>query len=818
MAKETLVLSVLQARERLADGSESLTLLSDAVDHLLCETLTNVPEAPGPWALVALGGYGRGEMCPASDVDIQFLVPKKSDTYSAFVEACLYQWWDHGFRLGYATRTTRETVALARDDHKTAMSLLDRRLLVGDSSLFEALGEALDRKVYGPRREPLLEDVFTERAERHHRFGDTVYLLEPDIKSGEGGLRDYQGVLWAAKVVGRATLKDCGLTGSELADLHEAYQTLLRFRNALHGIVGWKTDRLRFEHQPVLATMLGYASVEECMQLYWRRASTVRAFTRRVLDRLNAEERGHIAQSIHVQKSLQSADLVRLFRQSAVQDRPLDSSTLTAIAEQVPMLNESDRSDPAVAEDFFHVLTNPDDQARPLHHMLDMGLLTALIPELEPIRGLYQRNVFHVYTVDIHTLHGIAHLKQLRQGSGDEGTAILCSIMAELTSAEVNELFLALLLHDVGKGGATDEDVRRAAQRLGLGPPQVDRVCLLVREHLLLALLAQTRDLHDVSTLRHLARAVGDRHTLMMLYAMTWADMSSANPGLLTAWKASLLQQLYVRTDALMERGLDVFSDESGIVSQRRLDLLQRLLGEVPEHPTAETREIDAYMGQLPTRYFMVTGGDVIAEHMVMWRELSDKNAVLRYEPRPDQTALITVCCRDSPGLLSVLAGALATHGVNIIGAEVFGRTDGIVIDVFSVEAPVPWAKLSKDLNDVIVGPTSVSTLLRHREQPSKIGERPSPPVETFVELDNNASDAYSVLDVRAKDRPGLLYRVTRCLHRQGVNICLARVATEGHTVRDAFYIQWITGGKIADGERIRRIIQRVRDALDAPI
>ena len=307
------------------------------------------------------------------------------------------------------------------------------------------------------------------------------------------------------------------------------------------------------------------------------------SFTRRVLDQLNAQERGNVSQAIVARQPIAATDLVGIFRKSSEEDRPLDSSTLTLIAEQVPTLGDDVRHDPTVAQDFFHVLTTPGDQAKPLRHMLDIGLLTALIPELEPIRGLYQHNVFHVYTVDIHTLHGIAHLKALRAGLGDESTVILRSIMAEFSTDELNELFLSLLLHDVGKGGVSDEEVGQAASRLGLKPSQVERVRLLVREHLLLALLAQTRDLHDVSTWRHLARVVGDRRTLMMLYVMTWADMSSANPDLLTTWKASLLQQLYVRTDALMEQGLDVFSDESGVVSARRAELLGRLLGRLLE-------------------------------------------------------------------------------------------------------------------------------------------------------------------------------------------------------------------------------------------
>ena len=812
----TALADVAAARAALSAGTAPLAALSDALDRALAETALAMPPPPGRWTLLALGGYGRREMCPQSDVDLQFLVAGRPAAYAPFVQACLHVWWNEGLRLGYATRNESESVALAKADHRTAMTLLDARVVAGDPKLAESLARTLRKRVYEPRRAALVASIVAERAERHERFGDTVFLLEPDIKNGEGGLRDLHGARWAAQVVrGGLALAGCGLAAAELLEVDAAHETLLRFRNALHGLAGRKVDRLRFEYQEGLCAALGHSDVASAMQRYWRAARLIRSTSRRALDVLDAEVRGRTPPAIVAPSPLRPEQLAAVFRQSSERFLPIDPAALGAVAEAIPRVDERVRRDPQVAEDLFVVLTAPKDRALPLGLMHDVGLLSALVPEFGPTTGLYQRNVFHVYTVDVHSIHGVAWLKALAAEAAPDHGELRHRVMAGLDEGHRRELFLAMLLHDIGKGGTDPARARDAALRLGLGEARADRVAFLVREHLLMALLAQTRDILDEVTVRHLAREVTDKGTLAMLFLLTFADMSSANPALLTSWKSALLDELFTRTDALLSGGLDVFADERGVVHARRGEILRLHLGSEPEHPTRATQEVDTFLSLLPTRYAVVTPAADVVTHMALCQELATSPAALRFEPAPGGTGTVTVSCQDAPGLLARLSGALAAHGVNILGAEVHGRTDGIVVDVFRVMTPVPWEALALDMRRVIAGEVEPGELLRRLERPSPLGERPTPPVPTDVSADDAASEQFTVIDVVARDRPGLLYRLTRALHRLGLDIRLARVTTEGHTARDAFYVERVGGGKESDPGRLAEVLEAVRAALD---
>lgn len=796
---------------------------SHAVDAHLREALQREPPPETPWALVALGGYARREMAPHSDIDIQFLTDDPV-ALEAFVTRCLHGWWDAGLKLGYATRDAEETLSLAAESLETATALMDARLVGGSESLFQRLQARLADEVFGPQREALFDALCTRRARRHARFGDTVYLLEPDVKSGEGGLRDLHGARWAARLVrgdpdGSHPRGQLGISAREREVVNDAYRTLRLFRRHLHEIAGRRVDRLYFAHQDELARRLGASTIEEAMQRYWLAAAQVRALTRRVLDQLELELGRAPADMVEAVGLIGPAQAVALFRRSSETGWPLHPQALQAAAEAVSQVDDSTRDDRSVSDDLLAILTCPGDRARPLTQMHEIGLLAALLPELEPLTGLYQHNVFHVYTVDHHTLAGVAELKRLREPTDcGPSAAHPAAVMASLRPADLQLLTVAFLLHDMGKGGVNPRRAGSVARRLGLSPTASGRVGLLVREHLLMALLAQTRDIHDETTLRHLAREVGDRRTLAMLYLVTWADMSSANPELLTGWKADLLRELFERTDRLLEGGLDVFGDDGRVVHARRGEVLRLVLGaDPPDHPTRETREVDRFIGALPTRYCVVCPAETITAHMALCRTLAGRRVALSVDAVSEQTSRITVCCRDTPGLLSRLSGAFASHRVNIIGAEVFGRTDGIVIDVFDVQAPVPWEALSADLERVVLREVATDDLIRRRERPSPIGEPAAPPVATQVSIDNFASTTKSVVDVVARDRPGLLYRVTRVLHRLGLDIALARVTTEGHTARDAFYVEWVSGGKVVGLHR-KRVIERVAEAISGPL
>ncbi len=829
-------LALLEATRRgLAMGALPPDALADALDRIVGDTLDRVPRPRSAFAVVALGGYGRREMAPGSDVDLQFLVDGRVAKVADFVKACLHAWWEDGLRVGYATRDLDDTLLLARQDLKTATALLDARFVAGDARLVEALRRELDRKVIQPDKKKLLAALIAERRDRHARFGDSVYLLEPDLKLGEGGLRDLHGARWAARIVrGHDDLAVCGLTPTECAALQEAHDTLLRIRVALHAQCGFrKVDRLRFEYQEALATRLGDHDVVTSMQRYWRAASRIRALTRRVLDLLEAEVLGASVPFLRV--TVDPTNPFAALRASSERDQPLHPEVHAAIAELVS--DAARRRAPLTptanaTRDLLALLTCPTDRAQPLLHALDLGLLPAYVPEFAGLVGRYQHNVFHVYTVDIHTLHGLATLKDIvRLASATGPGAALdpsVALMAGLSPSEREVLFVALLLHDLNKAGLGPEAAEVAARRLGFSDERALRVGLLVREHLLMAQLAQNRDIHDVATVRQLARVVEDTATLAMLTLLTVADTSSANPELLTEWKAALLHELYTRTRLVLEAGLDVFADRDRAVAQRRAEVFAllgvadpaaaTLEGTVPKASGVRTkgqaRVIDDFLAALPTRYAVVTPAPRVVSHLALLRLPSERHThtACAREALPDGTSLLSVTCPDSPGLLASLSGTIAAHGGNIVWAEVFSRTDGVALDVFQLaaEPDLAWEALIGDIERVVGNETSADALLARRERVSPLGERPAPPVETRVSVDLGASERYTVIDVEAKDRPGLLYRVTRALFRAGLSIALARIATEGHTARDAFYVEWVTGGKVTDPAVLARITAEV--------
>jgi [protein-PII] uridylyltransferase len=812
-----------RAREKLRLGSGGDAALVHAVDRLIEDTLAGQTEPYGVrYVLLATGGYGRREMAPGSDVDLLFLTDNP-DGIALLVQACLHRWWDAGLKLGYATRTMGQTLELAGEDLKTAMSLLDVRVLAGDPAFAVELSGLLWTTLYRPHRLRLLHGLLEERQQRHSRFGDTVFMLEPDIKLGEGGLRDMHGARYAARIVGGTTdLSDVGLTELEATQLDAAYGELTRFRGALHGVAGPRCERLFFSHQEALAERLMDRDVPACMQRYWRAAARVRSLTRRVLDTLRVQCGEPVGPTIELPVGTTQIDptqVLSLFRRSSEERVRLHPRALEAAATVIPQLNEVTRRTPRALDDFFAILTDPDDRARPLTALHEVGLLGAFVPEFRCVSGLYQHNAFHVYTVDVHTIEGIKELKRLSSEEApvrdSQSEASLRKVMGTLSVEEKRVLFLALLLHDTNKGGMDPASTYTAATRMGLTHANATRLEQLVREHLLLALLSQTRDIHDETTQLHLAREVGDRRTLALLYVLTHADMSSANPDLLTAWKASLLQGLYEKTDARLAVGLDVYADDEHIVRQRRTEVLTLLLGVEPEVPTARTRKVDRFFATLPTRYFAATKAEQILGHveLVAAFSRSDEPAQMTLVDFGDGSARITAVCADQPGLLARHAGVLAAHGVNILASTVYVLKGGLTLDLFRVQTPVPWERLKGSMIDVVAGLVDPIALLESRKPPAYLAPPPTPMVPTCVTVDLKASTRYAVVDVVAADRTGLLFQLASTLHAIGLDVGLARVTTEGHVVRDAFYVRPIGGGALSP-DAIETLIERVTAAI----
>lgn len=814
-------------------------------------------------ALVAVGGYGRGELCPYSDLDIWLLVPpgKTRDPRAQLVaEAMLYPLWDLRMEVGHAVRSVDETLAQAREDLTACTALLDARFLDGDEEIWQRFSREVprlfDRDVNG-----VVKRMQKEKDDRHARFGDTVYLLEPNIKNGQGGYRDLLVGLWAAKARFRVRdFNDLVTAGQasqrQVQALVAARRFYLEIRTAAHFAAKRKQDRLTFEIQEAIAPRLFphprpshhegvesavEPSVEALMQQYFLHAKAVTRETDRLLGRCIVESQkkpnvrtvdGSFALfngklSTHDPEIFRArpAEMVRIFNVALASGAEIYGHTKDLIAERVSQ--GSLTGDPVAGREFMRLLCDDRDVRNPslLEQAHDLGILNAVMPEFAPCTGRVQHDLYHVFTVDQHQLYAVGRLKALARGELNELLPTATQAIREVKRREA--LYLGTLLHDVGKPlgkGHSETGARLAvaiATRFGLSPEDVSQTEFLVRKHLLLSHLSQRRDLNDVAMIANLAGELNDEETLRELYLLTIADMSMVAPGNLTDWKEQLLRELYARTMAFYRRGADLTgSDQSALVARRKKRVAE-LLGEKEEN-------LSAWFASLPDRYVTLTQPRRMARDVELSRRRKGVVAVeVVHRPRK-AVSDVTVCADDAPGLLSKIAGVLVAHRIDVLQAQIHTRVapneEGRVIealDTFTtrdrygrpITDPSRWKRVEADLARVLGNEIGVEQLIEERREKSTLPERVVPQVRTEIEVDNQVSEDFSVVDVYTQDRLGVLYTITRTLAELRLDIHLSKVATEAARVADVFYVHERGGGKLAH-DRVDEVRLALAEAL----
>lgn len=801
-------------------------------------------------ALCAVGGYGRSELSPASDLDLLFLYPYEVGPYIESVsERVLYRLWDLGLDVGSSVRSIEECIRLARSDLSAYTSLLDHRFLAGDRGLYEEFDLRLFRAVFSRGASAFLEMRAREDQRRRERYADTVYLLEPNLKQGEGGLRDLHQALWAARVRYRVRtldelLKIGALSERETRALAAAHDFLLAVREALHRLAGRKSDRLTFEVQEQIAAAMGHRdskkalAVEQFMQRYYQAARTIRQHAERILERCALPDRRRrpgrgspIGEHFHVfdgHLSVRREDAFRrhppaileLFYESMTRDLPLYPYAKDLVAESLRLVDADLRRDGKAASLFLEILTSPEDRRGTLRLMHDLGVLGAYLPEFARLTGRHQHTLYHVYTVDVHTLAAIDRLKALQRGDLAEETPHVTEVMRQVERPRT--LYLGLLFHDVGKGTGRDhseagaEMAVRACQRLRLTPEEVQEVEFLVRRHLAMVHLATRRDMHDENLLKSFCTEVADVDLLRKLYVLTYVDSVTTGPNVWSDWKAMLVRELY-------ERALRRMRGEPGAAySDREAAEARRADARVLLAAQGTPQEMEAFLATMPDRYFLAMRAEAVQRHFSVALQLGEGPFALHktHFPQRGYTELI-VTCRDRPGLLALLTGALAANRIDILGAQIFTRTTGEAFDVFyvrdrrgqAVTDAHAWRSFGEHLRALLAGESTVEDLVRRGQKSSSL-EKTVPRVRTKVEVDNDASASYTVIDVFTQDRIGVLYRITHTLFELGLDIGLSKVTTEGNRVVDAFYVQDVGGGKITDPARLREIEERLVAAL----
>ncbi|HXU82660.1 MAG TPA: [protein-PII] uridylyltransferase, partial [Polyangia bacterium] len=825
-------------------------------------------------AVLATGGFGRREFAPHSDLDLVFLCPEAPDAgMEELAGAILHPLWDAKIDAGHAVRSVAEALELPATDLTAATALLDARFLAGDRPLGDRFLALYGTRVAGATPDGLVARLRAEQRARHSRFGDTIFLLEPDLKNGPGGLRDLCAGRWAALArfgTGNPrALEAMGeMSARQAAAFEAAREWLLKVRIAVHLAAGRRQDQLRFDLQEEIAPILyGDArlppgdirpavapAVEALMHHFQRHAKAISRETERLMQRASADPThtpkvvpvklpgAHQADpSFELRDGMlevkdpeifahKPSELVRIFSVAIDLDATLGLRTRDLVAERATHHGQALRDDPQSGPLFLTLLTDTRDWSTPsrLEQMQDLGLLGALMPEWEPVTGRVQHDVYHVYTVDQHSLYAVAMMKALARGEHVDQHPDLSQEIQDVERPVA--LYLAMLLHDIGKPLGRNHSARGAAvapaiaARLGLGAADCKRIEFMVREHLTMGHTSQRRDLEDPALIAHFARLCSDQEGLRELFLLTFCDIVSTAPGNLTSWKDELLCDLFRRTMTHLRRGPDLLQAERVKLLRRRQRQAAEHLGEDPAGP------IQVLFASLPQRYFMENSTGRIAKHVRLMRQRQGPCEMqVTHQLRRGYSELVVVA-DDQPGLLAKLTGVLFANRIDILDAAIYSREPqspgdrGEALDIFRVRRAPDGAvtdegrlaAIRRDLEAVLEGRVSVEKLVASRPVGPSFLDRPKPEVPpTEVHTDNEISRDFTVIDIFTEDRPGVLYSIARTLHEQGLDIHRSKVGVEADRVADIFYVRdKATNQKILDPRRLEEISLALKRAL----
>ncbi len=821
-------------------GRDLLHEHSALIDNYVADCFRACPEAQQGITLTALGGFGRRELFPFSDIDLLLLHrPEATEgQLQATTEAIFYPLWDAGLEVGHGVRTVAASLTTAEEDFFFRVALLDIRYIAGDQALFTQLTEEYRQRFIEGQRGEFLQKMMHFRTERHNRFGKHSYQLEPHIKESPGGFRDIQAMLWTAQVVfglhGLDAIAEAGLLSpAERQRFEKAWDFLIRIRNRLHYVSGRKNDQLYFEHQEEIARALRYRDGDGLLG--------VEQFMRDLYGHMNAVNTTadlffeHVAEAVHTHPGREMENtlepgitvrggrlhltdlellekrphlLMRLCAQAAKTGLPLHYRTKKQISEHLHLVDDRLRQSKRMAKAFFEVLLEAKDPLEALSAMLETGLLGAYLPEFEAVHALAQHDVYHVYTVDHHLLHTVAALHRLRRRE---------PVFMQVNSPHV--LYLAALLHDIGKGHQEDHAVRGAelvggiAKRLHLTSRDTSCLVFLVQNHLFLPITALRRDLDDETLITQCARHIADPDRLHMLYLLALADAHATGPTAWSEWKGALLLELYLKISHLLER-TDLGQPDTAQGVRWMREQVAPLL-------TAEEQSV---LQELPEEYLLNFTPETIARHIRRSGELTSREIIVDPEDQGLSWSVL-IMAPDSTGLLAKLCGTLALHNLEVIAAQIFTWENGIAVDVLNVRSSLnltyqeqDWQALSHDLGLALNNRLGLAHRLADKQQTIRsavqaLGRRHAP----RVLIDNHASSRYSIIEVYAAEQPGLLYHITRTLADFGISIYRAKIGSERDQIVDVFYVLGHDHAKITDQGLQEEITRALLHAAGLP-
>ncbi len=861
------------AEEQLLESRQGLACaeyLSAAQDAFLQELFAFVtgelyprsnPTSSERLAIVATGGYGRGTLAPGSDIDLLFLNPWRSTAWGEQVaEYLLYLLWDLRFKVGHATRSIDECVKLAREDHTILTSLLEARHLAGDLELFEEFRATFREKVVGRDPAAFIAAKLSERDERHRRQGESRYLVEPDVKEGKGGLRDLQTLFWIGKYVygvdDVAELVGKGVfTRSELRRFLKAEDFFWAVRCHLHFLSGRGNDKLSFDMQPRVAERLGFRSaharlkhVERFMRRSFLHAQEVGDLTRifaavleeqqlkpaprisAIVNRLLRHpasrklkdhpgftiENGRVGVEDEEVFARDPVNTLRLFELADRLQADIHPSALRGVRRALRHIDETVRQDARANRIFLHLLCDSRAPENSLRQLNEAGVLGRFIPDFGRIVALMQFNMYHHYTVDEHLIRTVGWLARIDRGELKEEHPLATEIFPKVKMRRA--LYVAAFLHDIAKGRpeshsiAGEKVARKLCPRLGLSEAETETVAWLVRHHLLMSEISQTRDLADFKTISDFAQVVQSPERLRLLLILTVVDIRAVGPGVWNGWKGQLLRTLYYEAEPLLSGG------HATIPSQQRVEQAKARFAEAAGWPRERLRR---HYARFYDAYWLGTDTNDQLRHAALIARAEENGAKIAVDCHTDAFAAITeltVYTPDHPHLLALLAGACAAAEANITGAKVFTTTDGWALDTlfiarkFENEADEKrrMRRLAETIEQVLTGEIMLDRALAGKRPRGDQERLKAFDVAPQVVIDNSSSNRFTIIEVAGKDRIGLLYELTTTLYALNLNIASAHITTYGERAVDVFYVTDLTGDKITSEERQQAIREQL--------
>ncbi|MFN0045818.1 MAG: [protein-PII] uridylyltransferase [Sphingorhabdus sp.] len=802
-------------------------------------------------AVLAVGGYGRGEMAPHSDVDIAFVTPyKRSSWTEQVVEAILYLLWDLGLKVGQSSRSLDETVKMAQEDLTIRTALLESRFVWGDRDIYEQAGRRFWSEVVGKTASEFVRLKMIERDERHKRMGDSRYVVEPNIKDGKGGLRDLHTLYWIGKYIHQVSsvsdLVDVGLlTADEYRHFRKAENFLWAVRCHMHAITGRAEERLTFDLQREVAERMHFAerpgrsTVERFMQYYFLNAKTVGDVTGLFLAHLDEAmakkgrrflpsftrnprklngfqlDRGRLALPHDRFFEENPVRLLEIFQLADLHGLEIHPLAMRAAQRDARLIDRAVQRDGRANALFLEILSSPRDPETVLRWLNESTVFGRFIPDFRRVVAQMQFDMYHHYTVDEHSIRAIGLLAKIESGSLKEDHPLSTAIMRQIVSRRV--LFVATLLHDIAKGRSGDHSVLGAqvaeslCPRLGLNPAETETVAWLVRYHLLMSATAFKRDLADFKTILDFAQAVQSPERLRLLLVLTVVDIRAVGPGVWNSWKRQLLSDLYEATEEVLRLGHKQRGREERIAAKK--EKLEHDL----QLPASEFAKLAK---RLPDAYWIAEPSDIIARNAkhLMANKDADLAIDACYYPERGAT-LVTVYAADHPGLFYRIAGAIHLAGGNIIDARIHTSSDGMAVDNFLIQDPIgrPFreqgqlTRLSRNIQDALTNRARLMAQLDAK--PKALRRADAFKIAPSVFIENQASNRFTVVEVNALDRPALLNNLAQALFESKVTLHSAHIATYGERAVDTFYVTDLLGGKIESKSRLKSLEARLIDA-----